>query len=216
MYHTILFDLDGTLTDSSEGIYRCINDTMKKMGLPPVPRSMISRFIGPPLEDSFRDICGLSPEDSITALNWFEAQYTIHGEREVRAIPGMTQALETLKAHGLTLAVASSKEEPDCYHVLENLGLQKYFQLIAGHNITSAPTKAAVIQHALTRLGLPSTEGVLMVGDRHYDVEGAAACGIPCLGVDYCGFAAPGELEAAGAIAVVHTPPQMAEFILRG
>lgn len=214
MYHTILFDLDGTLTDSSEGIYNCVCYALEKMGCPLIPRSMASCFIGPPLEKAFHDTCGLSPEDSMAALGWFRERYAIHGEREVRAIPGMTQALETLKTNGFTLAVASSKEENACHHVLENLGLKQYFRLIAGHNVTLATTKEAVIRHALSRLGLSSPEGVLMVGDRFYDVEGAAACQIPCLGVDYCGFAAPGELETAGAVAIAHTPQEVVDFIL--
>ena len=216
MYRTILFDLDGTLTDSSEGIYKCICYAMEKMGDTPIPPEMACQFIGPPLEDSFQRLCGYSPEDSLRALHLFRERYAPLGSKEVKAVDGIAPALRRLQADGRTLAVASSKEERACHMVIENLGLTRYFTVIAGHNVTLANTKEAVIRSAMERLGLTETdrEEILMVGDRHYDVEGAAACGIRCLGVDFCGFAPQGELEAAGAIAVVSSAEEMADYIL--
>ena len=214
MYHTIFFDLDGTLTDSSEGIFKCFHYALDCMHAPPLPQGEEFQIIGPPLEDSFARLCGFSPEDCVKALGFFRQRYRTEGCREVKIVPGMREALETLRAAGLRLAVASSKEERGCHLVLEALGIHDCFDCISGHNVTLASTKEAVIRAAMEQMGLPDASGVLMVGDRKYDADGAAAVGMDCLGVDFCGFAPAGELEAHGVLAVVHTAQEMTEYIL--
>ncbi len=214
MYHTIFFDLDGTLTDSSEGIFKCFHYALDCMHAPPLPQGEEFQIIGPPLEDSFARLCGFSPEDCVKALGFFRQRYRTEGCREVKIVPGMRKALETLRAAGLRLAVASSKEERGCHLVLEALGIHDCFDCISGHNVTLASTKEAVIRAAMEQMGLPDASGVLMVGDRKYDADGAAAVGMDCLGVDFCGFAPAGELEAHGVLAVVHTAQEMTEYIL--
>ena len=216
MYHTIFFDLDGTLVDSSEGVYRCFRYALEKMQAPPLPSHLEPLLIGPPLEDSFANFCGFSPEDSLRALDFFRERYRRVGYLEMSVVPGMEEALSALRQVGLRLAVASSKEERGCHMVLDAAGLSQYFELIAGHNVELANTKAAVIRSAMDRMGLTDGDapGILMVGDRKYDAVGAARWGIPCLGFDYCGFAPAGELEEAGAIAVVHTAEELTQFIL--
>ena len=216
MYHTIFFDLDGTLLDSSEGVYKCFRYALERMGAPPLPAQQEPLLIGPPLEDSFASFCGFSPADSLKALGFYRERYRTDGYREVSVVPGMEEALAALKAAGLRLAVASSKEEGGCHMVLDAAGLSRYFDLIAGHNVELANTKAAVVRSAMDRLGLGDGDvpGILMVGDRKYDVVGAARWGIRCLGFDFCGFAPKGELEEAGAVAVVHTAAEIVRFIL--
>ena len=214
MYHTIFFDLDGTLTDSSEGIFKCFHYALDCMGAPPLPHGEEFQIIGPPLEDSFARLCGFSPEDCTRALGFFRQRYRSEGCREVKIVPGIPEALAALRSAGLRLAVASSKEERGCHLVLEALGIHDCFDCISGHNVTLASTKEAVIRAAMEQMGLPDASGVLMVGDRKYDADGAAAVGMDCLGVDFCGFAPAGELEAHGVLAVVHTAQEMTEYIL--
>ena len=214
MYHTIFFDLDGTLTDSSEGIFNCFHYALDRMGAPHLPREQEKQIIGPPLEDSFARLCGFSPEDCTRALGFFRQRYRSEGCREVRIVPGMAEALRELRDAGLRLAVASSKEERGCHLVLEALGIHHCFDCISGHNVTLANTKEAVIRAALEQLGLPDASGVLMVGDRKYDADGAAAVGMDCLGVDFCGFAPEGELQAHGVSTVVRTTREMTDYIL--
>ena len=214
MYHTIFFDLDGTLTDSSEGIFNCFHYALDCMGAPPLPQGEEFQIIGPPLEDSFARLCGFSPEDCTRALGFFRQRYRTEGCREVKIVPGMKEALQELRAAGLRLAVASSKEERGCHLVLEALGIHDCFDCIAGHNVTLASTKEAVIRSAMAQMGLPDAAGVLMVGDRKYDAIGAAAVGMDCLGVDFCGFAPEGELEAYGVHTVVSTTREMTDYIL--
>lgn len=214
MYHTIFFDLDGTLTDSSEGIFNCFHYALDCMGAPPLPQGEEFQIIGPPLEDSFARLCGFSPEDCTKALGFFRQRYRTEGCREVKIVPGMKEALQELRAAGLRLAVASSKEERGCHLVLEALGIHDCFDCIAGHNVTLASTKEAVIRSAMAQMGLPDAAGVLMVGDRKYDAIGAAAVGMDCLGVDFCGFAPEGELKAYGVHTVVSTTREMTDYIL--
>lgn len=214
MYHTIFFDLDGTLTDSSEGIFKCFAYALDCMKAPPLPHELENQIIGPPLEDSFARLCGFSPEDCTRALNFFRQRYRAEGCREVKIVPGIPEALAALRGAGLRLAVASSKEERGCHLVLEALGIHDCFDCIAGHNVTLASTKEAVIRSAMAQMGLADASGVLMVGDRKYDADGAAAVGMDCLGVDFCGFAPAGELEAHGVHTVVRTAREMTEYIL--
>ena len=217
MYRFIFFDLDGTLTDSSEGAFKCLDYAMEKLGEPPIPVETKKLFIGPPMTESFPALLGFSREKTLDALRFFRERYAAYGQKEVAAIPGMAEALSRLREKGLTLAVASSKDEPACHMVLENLGIRQYFTVIAGHSDTRpGGTKADIIRFAMERLGLTDRdrEAILMVGDRKYDVLGAAKCGIRCLGVDFCGFAPAGELEEAGAISLVRTADEMADYIL--
>ena len=129
----------------------------------------------------------------------------------------MAEALSRLREKGLTLAVASSKDEPACHMVLENLGIRQYFTVIAGHSDTRpGGTKADIIRFAMERLGLTDRdrEAILMVGDRKYDVLGAAKCGIRCLGVDFCGFARGGGAGGGRRHLPGRTADEMADYIL--
>lgn len=217
MYRYILFDLDGTLTDSSEGHYACMDYALEKLGRPKATRQIARKAIGPSLIESFTVLCGLPDQEAERAAALYMTYYHIVGNRMVRNIPGLPQTLRHLREAGLELAVASNKETEACRQVLQNLGLASYFTHVVGttHAREENP-KAAVIGMAMERFGISPAqrEQVLMVGDRRYDAEGAASCGIACLGVNFCGFAPEGEMIAAGAAAVVHTAEALADYIL--
>ena len=192
MYQYIFFDLDGTLTDSKEGILNCLRYAFEKLGDPVPPETELIKFIGPPLQDSFMGFCGYSREKAIRAVELFRERYAPIGKFENAAAPGMAELLRRLQERGYVLALSSSKPEEMCR------------------------PKADVIRETMRRLGLNDGDKphILMVGDRKFDVLGAKACGIDCVGVEFFGYAAPGELEAAGAVAVVSTAEELEDFIL--
>ncbi len=217
MYRYVFFDFDGTLTDSSEGILHSLRYALEKMGTPPLPPETEKLFIGPPLQESFALHCGYTPEQVVQAIHLFREYYCAKGITEMAPIPGMEEALRHLQDRGLLLAVTSSKEHNACCQAMENLGLAPFFAVIAGsESDLSHNTKADIIRSVMEQLHLTeeNVPEILLVGDRKYDVIGAAQWGIPCLGVDFCGFAPEGELTEAGAVAVVHTAEEMADYIL--
>ncbi len=214
MYRTIFFDLDGTLTDSKEGIVNCTRYALEKMGAPVPDEATLLRFIGPPLQESFPEYCGFDKEQTREAIRWFRERYGPTGQFENRPAPGMAQLLERLKDRGRVLALASSKVEPMCQSICDRFGFTPSLDAIVGSPPDGDWSKADVIRAAMDRLGLTVPEEILMVGDRKFDVLGAGACGIDCVGVTFFGYAAPGELEEAGAVAVVHTVEDLERFIV--
>ena len=216
MYHYIFFDLDGTLTDSKEGILNSLRYAFDKLGEPVPPESTLIKFIGPPLQDSFAEFCGFSAERAAEAIAVFRERYEPVGKFENMAAPGMADLCARLKARGYVLALASSKPEKLCLSICERFGFTQSLQTIVGSPIGADWQKADVIREVMRRLGLTEADkpSMLMVGDRKYDVLGAAECGLPCVGVEFFGYAAPGELAQAGAAAVVHTAAELEAYIL--
>ena len=217
MYKYILLDLDGTLTDSKEGIFNCLRYALEKMGRPVPPETTLLRFIGPPLQDSFMGFCGFTREEAERGVELFRERYAPIGKFENAAAPGMPELCRRLKERGYVLALASSKPEPMCIPICERFGYTPSLAVIAG----SPPTgedwgKADVIREALRRLGLGEADKprVLMVGDRKFDVLGAKECGVDCAGVEFFGYAAPGELRDHGAVTVARTAEELEQFIL--
>lgn len=214
MYQYVFFDLDGTLTDSKEGVLECVRYAIEAMGRPVPQGPDLLKFIGPPLQDSFVRYCGLSQEESQEALRLFREQYVPVGQFKNRPAPGIAEMMDRLKARGFTLALASSKAESQCVSICQRFGFAPHLAVIAGSSDSRDQSKAEVIREAMGRLGLTDPRPCLMVGDRKYDVEGARACGMDCVGVEFFGYAPPGELEAAGAVAVVSTVAELESFIL--
>lgn len=217
MYQVILFDLDGTLTDSKEGILNCLRYAFEKMGKPVPEESVLIKFIGPPLQDSFAQFCGFTPEEAREGIAKFQERYAPIGKFENAAAPGMPELCARLQAKGYTMALASSKPESMCHPICEKFGYAPYFRAIVGSPPNGDWKKENVIREALRRLDIPEQdwqEKVLMVGDRKFDVLGADHCGIDCVGVEFFGYAAPNELQDAGAKAVFTTAEQLENFIL--
>ena len=216
MVHTVLFDLDGTLTDSREGIVNSVKYTIEKLGgVMPDPQTLL-KFIGPPLQESFIEHCGYSCEKAFEAVNVFRERYVPVGQYENKAVSGGRELLERLKVRGYTLALASSKPEELCVSICERFGFTTSLAAVTGSPVGADWEKAQVIREAMRRLGLTDADKptILMVGDRKYDVLGAAECGIACVGVEFFGYAAPGELEEAGAAAVIRTTAALESYIL--
>ena len=215
MYHYIFFDLDGTLTDSKEGILNCLRYAIEKMGRPVPPEETLLKFIGPPLQDSYMEYCGFTEEEAIEGIRLFRERYAPIGKFENAAAPGMPELCARLKAQGFVLALASSKPEEMCLPICEKFGFTPSMTVITGSPPVGDWSKADVIRETMRRLELKEADksSILMVGDRKFDVLGAKECGIDCVGVEFFGYAAPGELAEAGAVAVVRTPEELEAFL---
>lgn len=213
-YDVILFDLDGTLTDSGPGIMNAAAYAMEHYGLRHEPETL-RRFVGPPLLESFRDFCGFDRAKCEEAIWVFREYYEPKGIFENSVYPGVPEMLETLLAAGKRLAVATSKLDSAARRVLEHFDLAKYFELASGSLADNTRTrKAEVVAWALETLGVTDRSRALMVGDREHDVLGARENGLGCLGVLY-GYGDAAELQRAGAIALAATPQETAELILK-
>ena len=216
MYRYLLFDLDGTLTDSSEGICKSIQYSLGKIGIQEDDLKKLEVFIGPPLRYSFKEYYGLEGELAEQAIAFYRERYTEVGKYENRPYPGIREMLIHLKAAGAVLAVASSKPELYVEDILRHFDLYELFDYVVGSDLGGKrETKTAVIREAMERMQVTREEqkGVLMVGDRHFDIDGAKELSLDSLGV-YYGFAKSGELEAAGADYVVHTVDELEKLLL--
>ena len=199
MYHYIFFDLDGTLTDSKEGILNSLRYAFDKLGEPVPPESTLIKFIGPPLQDSFAEFCGFSAERAAEAIAVFRERYEPVGKFENMAAPGMADLCARLKARGYVLALASSKPESLCVPICEKFGFTPSLAVVTGSPPVGDWSKADVIRETMRRLELTEAHKpeILMVGDRKFDVLGAKACGIACAGVEFFGYAAGAFTGAA-------------------
>lgn len=216
MYRYVFFDLDGTLTDSKEGILNCLRYAFEKLGEPVPPEETLLQFIGPPLQESFIRWCSFTPERAAEGLRLFRERYVPIGKFENAPAPGMAELCRRLKERGYVLALASSKPEAMCVPICERFGFAPFLDTIVGSAPGDDWEKEDVIREAMGRLGLTEAQRdeILMVGDRKFDVLGASACGIACVGVEFFGYAQPGELAQAGAVAVVRTAEELETYIL--
>ncbi len=204
----ILFDLDGTLTESGPGIISSVRYALEKMGGPVLDDDALGRFIGPPLLDSFRDFCGFDPAEVTVAIAAYREYYATDGQYENAVYDGIPELLASLRAAGRTLAVATSKAEVFAESILDHFALTEHFATIVGSELDGRRTaKADIITEALARLGRP-TAGTVMIGDRSHDVRGAATVGVGSIGVLW-GYGDDAELTAAGADALAASPAEL-------
>lgn len=186
-WHTILFDLDGTLTDPGEGITNSVAYALRHFGIEAVDRKSLYPFIGPPLQESFMRYFGMDEVQSLEAVEIYREYFFSKGLLENQVYEGIEPMLQSLQQAGKHLIVATSKPEGYSVRILEHFGLSKYFDLICGAPMhpPKGHGKADVIRDALQRCDISELDGVVMVGDRLHDVEGAHSVGIPAIGVLY-------------------------------
>jgi len=207
---SIFFDLDGTLTDSGEGIFNCAELALRHFGLPIPTRQEMRVFVGPPLRETFAKF-GV-PESGIeTAMEVYRSRYNTIGLFENTPYPGIRELLERLKADGHRLFVATSKPESMAVRILEKFDLSKYFDIICGATFDkSRDCKEAVIAYLLEQTGDPSR--AVMVGDTAYDVIGAKAHGIPTVGVAW-GYGKVEDMVNAGAAAIANSMEELYDLL---
>lgn len=213
-YDVILFDLDGTLTDPGEGITRSVAYALERFGIQVADRTVLYPFIGPPLVDSFQKYYGFSDEQAAQAVGWFRAYFRERGIFENRVYAGVGDMLQALQQAGKTLIVATSKPEVFATRIMAYFDLAQYVTYIAGSNLDETRTrKAEVIAYALDACGITDTRGVVMVGDREYDMEGARQNGLDAIGVLY-GYGSREELKCAGATHIVTSVEELQSLLL--
>jgi phosphoglycolate phosphatase len=210
MPKAILFDLDGTLTDSGEGIINCAILGLQHFGLPIPDRETLRVFVGPPLRDTFYKF-GV-PEDKLDeAVEVYRSRYIPIGKFENTPYPGIYDLLARLKAEGHKLYVATSKPEQMSMDILNKFELTPYFDLLAGATLDgSRDHKADVIAYLLQQTG--NEMEAVMVGDTVYDVVGATAHGIPTIGVSW-GYGSIAEMQNAGAKAIAYSMDELHDLL---
>ena len=217
MYKVVLFDLDGTLTDSREGICKSVQYALVKVGRPAPELKELECFIGPPLKTSFREFYQITGEEADRAVAFYRERYSDVGKYENKPYEGIHTLLSALKKAGYILAVASSKPELYVEDILKYFGLYEYFHYVVGSDMEGKRgEKEDVIEEAFRRMGLDEQQRktqAIMVGDRHFDINGARYFGIDSIGVTY-GFANAGELEEAGATYVVDSVAELQKLLL--
>ena len=207
---TILFDLDGTLTDSGEGIMNCAALALEHFHIPVPSREAMRVFVGPPLTSTFRSF-GIPEEKIPEAVKVFRSRYTPVGIFENTPYPGIRNLLETLNRQGHKLFVATSKPEEMAITVLRHFDLEQFFTGICGAAMDESRTnKEEVIAYLLEKNG--TADNMLMIGDTVFDVLGAASHGIPAIGVSW-GYGDPEEMRKAGAVAVAANMEELLNLI---
>ena len=203
----VLFDLDGTLTQSEEGIWNCARHTLKTMGFPEPDAATLRKFIGPPLMWSFRNLAGMTEEQAEQAQAIYRGRYNTVGLFENRVYPGIRYTLRCLKKAGFRLGVVTGKPESPTKRILEHFGLAPFFESV----VCATDNKAD--KEEMIRKSLPENFGeAWMVGDRKFDMEGGRLAGIHTLGVTY-GYGSEPELMEAGAEKLAHSPREIAEAL---
>lgn len=210
MKKTILFDLDGTLTDSGVGIINCAVYALEHLGLPLPSREEMRVFVGPPLHETFQKF-GVPKDKAAEAVSIFRSRYIPIGMFENAPYPHICELLKELKSAGHTLYVATSKPEQMAIEILTHFNLAKYFDRICGATMdTSRVTKEDVISYLLEQC--PNTENSIMVGDTKYDIIGAKAHGIPAVGVSW-GYGDVQEMEDAGALTIAYNTDELLQIL---
>lgn len=227
MLDYLLFDLDGTLTDSSEGITKSVQYGLQSVGIEVTDLNELLKFIGPPLDYSFREFYNLSEEQIKTAVAKYRERYNSIGKFENALYPGMAALLKDMKKRGKHLAVASSKPEVFVRQILKHFNIEQYFEVVVGSGLDgSLGTKGEVVKEALRQLFVKEEGGRLvldntvcektaMIGDRRFDVEGGKENGLVTIGVEY-GFPEAGELKEAKADYIVRSVDELHALLLRG
>ena len=213
-YDYYLFDFDGTVADTGEGIRRSVAYSLEKLGYPALDEATLSRFIGPPLHDSYVEYCGMDDEQAEAAIAAYRERYVDIGLYESRLYPGMAELLRALHQAGAWVAIASAKPAFMLERLAKHFGIDGYLDAISGTGLgRHSADKRDLILAALPEGADPSR--ACMVGDRRFDIEAAKALGMAAVGADY-GYSLPGELAGAGADAVFDGVPAMAEHLLGG
>lgn len=211
----VLFDLDGTLTDSGPGILNCLEYALEDQGIEYPEREVMRSFLGPPLAVTFREHFGMNDFQITQALVKYRERYHDVGLFENSVYDGIPELLTQLHTAGIPMATATSKPEYSATRILEHFELDQYFEFIGAAALDgSRDSKTLVIKHTLASINAhPSTHSMIMIGDRFHDVHGAKDHGIATIGVLW-GYGDESELREAGAQHIAANPRQLASILL--
>ncbi|MEG2081109.1 MAG: HAD hydrolase-like protein [Oscillospiraceae bacterium] len=215
-YTTVLFDFDGTLVDSSLGIFRSLQYAFKADGKSEPDFADLRCFIGPPLTDSFKEFYGYDDENAVRMVEKYRERYKNEGLLEAEVYKGIPELLKILKANKIKIATASSKPKQFIVKILKVMGLYEYFDYIGGIDFNSGDlTKKAIIEMALNSLNITDKSSCIMVGDRCFDIDGANGAEISSIGVLY-GFGSEKEFIENKATYIANSPADIQKIILGG
>lgn len=215
-YKYLFFDLDGTVTDSCEGIYKSFVYALEYYGVKVDDVNSLRPILGPPLKDSFMNMFGFDEKKAEAAVAKYRERFSVKGLFENRVYDGVRELLSSLKGKGYITCLATSKPEEFAKRCLEYFKLDGLFDFITGATFDGARnTKEDVIGHIINTLGITDVGQILMIGDRKYDLLGAAEFGIDGLGVLY-GYGSKEELELCPHIALADTPKDIEAFLIQG
>lgn len=209
-YNALIFDLDGTLTDSGPGIKKAVAYALSHMDLPVPEEDKLGVFVGPPLKDTFPKF-GVPEERVDEAIALFREYYLDKGIFDNTVYPGTVEFLERMKKEGRQLYVATTKPQAAAELVLNHFGLMPYFTAVAGATADhTREKKEDIIAYLKTLASVSGTE--LMIGDTVLDVTGSAMHGIPCMGVDW-GYGNLDDMRRAGVIGIVSSWNELVKFL---
>lgn len=212
-YDVILFDLDGTLTDSSPGIINSIIYALKKYDITVDNTAKLRKFLGPPLHESFKDFYGFDENKAMEAVGFYREYFSTKGIFENEVYEGIASLLQSLSERGKRLILATSKPQPFTDTIMEHFDLTQYFECIAGSNMDGTRSKKAdVISYALQQCDVTDKSKTVMIGDRAQDIIGAKFVGIDAIGVEY-GYGDYEELNDAGANYIVKTVDELKRYL---
>lgn len=215
MYETILFDLDGTLTDPKMGITKSVQYALEKMGIIEQDLDKLTPFIGPPLTVSFKEFYGMNEDEAKQAIEYYRERFSITGLYENLVYEGMKELLEELQRLGKTMFVATSKPTVFSIKILEHFGLLHFFKAVIGSELDGTRTeKSHVIEFVLSKIEDCDLSKVIIVGDRKFDVTGARENKIAVIGVSY-GYASSGELAAVKPNYIVDTVTELRSLLCK-
>lgn len=209
----VLFDLDGTLIDSSEGIIKSVRYALDHYGMEEPDTEKLYRFIGPPLSESFQKYYGFTAEKACEAVDVYRERYNKIGIYECSLYPGVEECIRTLKRKGYRIGMASSKPEESCRRILEHFGILKLFDEVVGATFDgSRDRKEDVLREALRRWDDLLAEDMYLIGDTIFDVEGAKAVGMACVAVTF-GFGDVQQMKEAGIVGICTDMHQLPALI---
>ncbi len=213
MYTYVLFDLDGTLTDSKEGIIRSVAYALQQIGETTEGRLDQHVVVGPPLLTTFQDVYGFSAEKAKQTYAYFQERYSVTGKFENRAFDGIVPMLARLAERGVRSFVATSKPQVHAQAICERFGIAPYVEKIAGPPVGGTETKADIIRQILASIGPYTPGSAVMVGDRRFDVLGARETGLPVIAVGY-GYGSAEERKAFPPDFFAPTVPALEQLLL--
>lgn len=211
-YTAILFDMDGTLNESAEGITKSAAYACERMGMAVPPQHMLEKFVGPPLITSFMEYAGMTEQEAQRAVALYRERFSVVGWKENSVYPGMAPLLKALKANGVYLGIASAKPEIFVKQTAEYFGIDKYFDALIGTTLENTSADKC----ELLRAALPEDidlSRVAMVGDREFDMQAAKKLGVTGIGVLY-GYGDREELRSSGADILVETVSELYDVLL--
>lgn len=210
---TILFDLDGTLTDPKVGITKSVQYALAKFGIHETDLDKLVPFIGPPLVESFQEVYGLSQTEAADGVRYYREYFTQAGMFENAVYPGIREMLVLLCEEGKRLVIATSKPTVYSEQIVEHFGLAEFFQGIVGSNLDGSRIhKGEVIAYALSLLGNVPRQELIMVGDRKHDIIGARENGLEVIAVQY-GYGSREELQAANPTYLAATVSELTDLL---